>query len=167
MAAVYSHTSHGERLRAEDPTRDEELLARHYQPYAKAMTDLVGDRLAATGSAVILDVHSYASRPLPYELHGSDPRPAVCLGTDSFHTPPALLLAARAAFVQCGDVDVDTPFAGCYVPLRYYRREPAVAAMMVEIRRDTYMHEPGGAPTGGLTTVATALATLVDAASTK
>jgi N-formylglutamate deformylase len=35
----------------------------------------------------------------------------------------------------------------------------------VEIRRDTYMTEPGGPPHDGLTTVAARLAALVDAVS--
>jgi hypothetical protein len=34
---------------------------------------------------------------------------------------------------------------------------------MIEIRRDLYMVEPGGAPTAGLEAVAAALARLVDA----
>ena len=46
------------------------------------------------------------------------------------------------------------------MPLRYHRREPAVTALMVEIRRDTYMTEPGGPPHAGLEAVAAALAAL-------
>jgi hypothetical protein len=47
--------------------------------------------------------------------------------------------------------------------LAHYGREPAVTAIMVEIRRDIYMLEPGGEPTHGLEAVAAALARLVDA----
>jgi N-formylglutamate amidohydrolase len=71
-----------------------------------------------------------------------------------------LISAAKAAFV---DVALDTPFAGCYVPLDFYRREPAVTALMVEIRRDGYMIEPGGPPTDGLPVLAARLAALVNA----
>jgi N-formylglutamate deformylase len=160
MGAVYTHGYAGRRLRDDDPVRDEELLRAHYRPYAAAMTDLVAERLAATGRAVIVDVHSYPSVALPYELHGGGPRPPVCLGGDDFHTPPALAEAAFAGFERARD----TPFAGCYVPLRYYRREPAVSALMVELRRDTYLREPAGAPTPGLDRLARALADLVDVA---
>ena len=49
------------------------------------------------------------------------------------------------------------------MPLKHYHRDPAVTAIMVEIRRDTYMAEPGGPYTAGLDAVAAALARLIDA----
>jgi N-formylglutamate amidohydrolase len=161
MGAVYTCTSHGQRLRHDDDERDRALLARHYRPYAAGVSDLVDARLAATGRAVIVDLHSYPSRPLPYELHAGGPRPAICLGTDPFHTPPELIAAARAAFADFGDVELDTPFAGCYVPLKHYRRQPAVTGIMVEFRRDTYLDEPAGPPTGAIERVISALADLL------
>ncbi|MCL7430028.1 N-formylglutamate amidohydrolase [Streptomyces sp. YS415] len=162
MGAVYTRTTHRDVLRKEDGDH-EPLLARYFRPYAQAMSDAVAGRLAATGRAVIVDVHSYPSSPLPYELHGDGPRPAVCLGTDSFHTPPGLLAAACEAFAECGDVGLDSPFSGTYVPLEFHGTDPRVSALMVEIRRDTYMTEPGGAAGAGLPRLAAALARLVDA----
>ncbi|MBZ6104144.1 N-formylglutamate amidohydrolase [Streptomyces olivaceus] len=164
MGAIYTRTSHREALR-EDGTDPGPLIERYFRPYARAMTEAVADRLAATGRAVVLDVHSYPSEPLPYELHGGGPRPPVCLGTDGFHTPPALLAAAREAFAPCGETGLDSPFAGTYVPLDFYGRRAEVGALMVEIRRDTYMTEPGGPAGPGLPRLAAALAALVDAVS--
>jgi N-formylglutamate amidohydrolase len=129
------------------------------------MTDLVADRLAATGRAVVIDVHSYPSRALPYELHAAGPRPAVCLGTDEFHTPGWLLDAARAAFGECAEIALNTPFSGCYVPLRHHRSTSEVSALMLEIRRDTYLHEPAGPRTAGFRALAQALAVLIDRAT--
>lgn len=157
MGAVYTHGYAGRRLReAVEPG----LIEEHFHPYAEAMTDLVAERLEATGRAVIIDVHSYPAVALPYELHGDGPRPPICLGADDFHTPPELL-APFGSFATA----VNTPFAGCYVPLRYYGRERAVSAVMIEIRRDTYMIEPAGPPHDGLDAVAEALTALVDAVS--
>ncbi|MEV4281136.1 N-formylglutamate amidohydrolase [Actinoplanes xinjiangensis] len=160
MGPVYTHGHAGRRLRADDPARDAVLMESFFQPYAAAMTTLVEERLAATGQAVVLDVHSYPTVALPYELHGDGPRPPVCLGTDPYHTPQPLIAAARSVF---GETALNTPFAGCYVPLRHHHRDPAVRALMIEIRRDQYMIEPGGPPTGGLDRIARALAALVDA----
>ncbi|XIE81440.1 N-formylglutamate amidohydrolase [Streptomyces sp. SBR177] len=162
MGAVYTRTTHRAELRPAgfDPAP---LIARYFEPYAEAVTRAVDARLAATGRAVIVDVHSYPTAPLPYELHGDGPRPPVCLGTDAFHTPPALLAAARRAFAGFGGVGTDSPFAGTYVPLAHYRRDPRVSALMVEIRRDAYMSEPGGPAGPGARALGVALAALVDA----
>ncbi|MFI6562411.1 N-formylglutamate amidohydrolase [Streptomyces sp. NPDC050534] len=162
MGAVYTRTTHREALRP-TTTDPEPLIARYFRPYAHAMTEAVTDRLSATGRAVIIDVHSYPTTPLPYELHGTGPRPPVCLGTDAFHTPPELLAAAREAFAPCGQTALDSPFGGAYVPLGFYGKDTRVSALMVEIRRDTYMTEPGGPAGPGLTRPASALAALVDA----
>ncbi|MER6070209.1 N-formylglutamate amidohydrolase [Streptomyces sp. NPDC001817] len=162
MGAVYTRTTHRGELRPAD-TDPEPLLTRYFRPYARAMTEAVADRLAATGRAVVIDVHSYPTEPLPYELHGTGPRPPVCLGTDAFHTPPELVRAARKAFADCGETGLDSPFAGTYVPLEFHGADARVSALMVEIRRDTYMAEPGGAAGPGLDRLATALAALVEA----
>ncbi|MET9504885.1 N-formylglutamate amidohydrolase [Streptomyces sp. NPDC006622] len=164
MGAVYTRTTHRDVLRGED-SEAEPLIARYFRPYAAAMTDAVTERLAAVGRAVVIDVHSYPTAPLPYELHGGGPRPPVCLGTDAFHTPPELLTAARESFGEIGETGLDSPFGGAYVPLEYYGKDPRVSAVMVEIRRDTYMTEPGGPAGPGLPRLATALAELVDAVS--
>ncbi|QFQ96092.1 N-formylglutamate amidohydrolase [Streptomyces phaeolivaceus] len=178
MGAVYTRTTHGEVLRrAGDDGRPPEggrvpeggraLVDAYFHPYAAAMTDAVAERLAAVGRAVVVDVHSYPSESLPYELHGDGPRPPVCLGTDPFHTPAGLLAAAEEAFAGFGGTGVNSPFGGTYVPLRYYGRDPRVTALMIEIRRDVYMAEPGGAATGpGTAALADALARLVDVLTT-
>ncbi|MEU6345466.1 N-formylglutamate amidohydrolase [Streptomyces sp. NPDC046977] len=163
MGAVYTRTSQQAPLREDDALHEQVLLDTWFHPYAAAMTAAVQDRLDAAGRAVVIDVHSYPSAPLPYELHGDGPRPAVCLGTDAFHTPPWLTAAAREAFADCGDVGLDSPFSGTYVPLKHYRETPGVSALMVEIRRDVYMEEPGGAPHAGLDRVAGALTALISA----
>lgn len=164
MGAVYTHTTQRERLRSVgvDP---QPLLDRYFHPYAQAMTAAVDERLAATDRAVIIDVHSYPTTTLPYELHGAGPRPPICLGTDSFHTPPELLGRAEAAFADFGGTGLNSPFPGTYVPLKHYGTDPRVSALMIEIRRDVYMTEPGGPPGPGLTALASALAALVGAVS--
>jgi N-formylglutamate amidohydrolase len=165
MAAVYTRGTRGQRIRADDPAHRDELLAAYYAPWADAVADLVDARLAATGRAVLVDVHSYPSAPLPYELHADGPRPAVCLGTDPVHTPPALLAAAREAFARVGEVGTDSPFGGTYVPLRHHGRDPRVQSIMVELRRDGHLVEPAGPVTAGLAAAVAALAALVDAVS--
>ncbi|MFE1414854.1 N-formylglutamate amidohydrolase [Streptomyces sp. NPDC058746] len=163
MGAVYTRTTHRERLRP-DGFDGRPLVERWFHPYAEAMKRAVEDRLEAAGRAVIIDVHSYPTEPLPYELHGDGSRPPICLGTDPFHTPARLLAAAEKAFAGFGGTGLDSPFAGTYVPLEHYGKDDRVSALMVEIRRDVYMSEPGGPAGPGLVALAAALAELADAA---
>lgn len=143
MGAVYTRTSDLRLLRADDPDRDAALVRRYFDPYAAALADLVDDRLAAHGRCVVVDLHSYPALPLPYERHADDRRPPVCLGTDPVHTPAALVAAARAALAPVGDVVLDEPFRGTYVPLRHWGTERRVSSLMVELRRDTYAGADG------------------------
>ena len=72
--------------------------------------------------------------------------------------------AARAAFAG-NEATLDSPFAGTYVPLRYYGNDARVASIMIEIRRDQYMDEASVRPHDGLARVADALAGLCDRVS--
>lgn len=164
MGAVYTRTSHGRPLRRDDVSAARHLVRRWYEPYAEAVTALVDARLAAAGRVTIIDVHSYPSARLPYEIGGVR-RPSVCLGTDPSHTPGWLRTAAREAFGPCGDLAENTPFSGCYVPLKHYESDRRVTAVMAEIRRDIYLVEPGGTPTPGMATVIAALTQLIDSIS--
>lgn len=143
MGAVYRSTSALDVLRVPDPVRDENLLREYFHPYAAAFADLVDEVLAATGRCVIVDLHSFPSVALPYELDQDAPRPPVCIGTDEDHTPSWLGSVAAEAFGGLGrDVLLNTPFAGTYVPMRHYGLDLRVSSVMVEIRRDQYLCEP-------------------------
>jgi len=159
MGAVYTATSGRGVLLEQDSLRDAALVTRYFAPYAEALTHLVDQRIAATGRAVIIDLHSYPKAALPYELHAGTRRPEVCLGVDDFHTPDWLLSAAQSAFAGVGDVDM--PFAGTYVPLRHFSKDNRAVSVMIEIRRDTYMYEPGGEMHGGAGEVVKALTQVV------
>jgi N-formylglutamate deformylase len=138
MGAVYTKTSDGQRLRDPDPS----LIKKHFIPYATTFTELIDEVLEQHGKAVIIDVHSYPKEALPYELHKDGERPEICLGTDPFHTPPSLRQKAENAFAK-RSISENTPFSGCYVPLKHYGTRPEVSALMIEIRRDTYEGNDG------------------------
>ena len=139
MGAVYERTTTAAVLRSPTAAEREALIDDFYTPYSQAFAALVRDRLAAVGKVTIIDVHSYPIVELAYELHGGGPRPEVCIGTDACHTSPELALAATSALATAaptGDVGVNSPFLGSYVPLDQYEQNPAVESVMLEIRRD-------------------------------
>ena len=167
MGAVYTRTTMGERLRAPDAGRDQMLLARYFVPYAHALQELVGAFVDERGGALIVDLHSYPSRRLPYELHGEARRPEVCIGTHPVHTPARVRERVEEVAAAHGlSTDVDTVFRGTYVPERWYGLDPRVRSVMLELRRDTYLEERTATPHAGETAVRTfvtdVVATLAD-----
>lgn len=138
MGAVYTRTHDGNVLRQDDPEHERQLLDTYFFPYAQALTNLVADRLATTGRAVIIDLHSFPTARLPYEI-GDEHRPPLCIGTDPLHTPPSLEAAVVDAFRL--DTTINSPFSGCYVPLEYYGVDSRVESVMIELRRDQYLDE--------------------------
>jgi N-formylglutamate amidohydrolase len=116
QGAVYTRTTDGRPLREPDAAGRARLLAR-------------------------------ATEPLPSEPDRSGDRPDVCLGTDAFHTPPVLVERLGACLSAEGlRVAVDRPFAGSLVPRPWLGKDARVAAVMVEVRRGTYMDERTGDP---------------------
>ena len=151
MGAVYTKTSDGRALRHDGVGANrQELLSRYFDPYAEAMADQVSRMVDRIGHCLILDGHSFPSKPLPYELDQTSDRPHICLGTDSFHTSLKLVEAIEEL---CASERVtiarNRPFSGTYVPLRFFESDRRVAGIMIEIRRDLYMDETTGQPSDG------------------
>ena len=166
MGAVYTQTSGGTTLRAPDALAEAGLIARYFTPYASALARLVDERINACGAATIIDVHSFPSVALPYELHSDLDRPEICIGRDDTHTPQRLVDAAVEAFSGFGSVGINEPFIGTYVPLAHYGTDLRVRSIMLEVRRDLCMDESSGAPDeGALRALGAALARLVDSAA--
>jgi N-formylglutamate deformylase len=163
MGAVYTRTSGGLLLRDADEQAESALLTRFFTPYADALADLVDERLSATGRAVLVDVHSYPVQALPYELRQDARRPAVCVGVDVDHTPAALVDRVSRACAAIGQVVVNEPFSGSYIPLRHFGRDKRVTSVMVELRRDTYLRDDGSLDPAGARRISAALVAILGA----
>ncbi|MFM2182474.1 MAG: hypothetical protein RJB61_768 [Actinomycetota bacterium] len=163
MGAVYTQTSSRRPLRHADAERDALLLAEYFDPYASAVEALVERTVRRHGTCTIIDLHSYPSASLPYELRPTARRPGACIGTDRFHTPDLLRTATLAAFEGVkGGTLLDSPFSGTYVPARHFRQDPRVQSVMVELRRDLYLDDRGAVNDGCLSELATRVAALAD-----
>ena len=124
----------------------EELKKTYYDQHHKAFTDLVDKQLKSAEEALIIDCHSFPAKPWPYEINQTGNRPEICLGTDPFHTSTEIEVSLTNAFQKQGfEVDIDTPFCGSIVPMKFYKKDERVKSIMIEIRRDLYMDEKTGA----------------------
>ena len=139
MGAVYRKTSEGKNLRAEDFTNERVLLDSYFHPYAKALETLVSERFSAMGGVTIIDVHSYRPEQHENAVNHGERRPEICIGTDEIHTCNDLITAAQESFGIVGETFLNQPYAGTYVPLKFYGVEPLVQSIMMETRADTFV----------------------------
>ena len=155
MGMIYTRTAQGNRLRR--PLRPHEtrhLVAQYYEPHHRRLLAAAEDELAQYGRALIVDCHSFPSRPLPCDEDQSMPRPDVCIGTDSFHTPATLIQLFARTFQEIGyGVDIDRPYTGSMVPMAFCKQDLRVASIMIEVNRALYMDELSGTKTGRFATI--------------
>lgn len=169
MGVIYTRTSIGTPLRhAVEPAERERLLDTYYRPHHARLTDAVEARLQQAGACLIVDAHSFASNPLPYEVDQSPHRPDICLGTDDFHTPHSAMDWLADAFRSCGySVELNRPYSGSMVPMRHYRLDARVASVMIEINRGIYMDEETGRKSERFNEVRTHVARILEGLRTQ
>jgi N-formylglutamate amidohydrolase len=146
MGVIYTRTSGGRNLRHELPTDERDrLLNTYYYPHQQHVQDVVTDALAMHGKCLLIDAHSFSSKPLPHEPDQSPNRCDICIGTDDFHTPPGLVGLLRTGFEKRGFVvAVNQPFSGAFVPTCFYRENCQVSSVMIEVNRSLYIDEATG-----------------------
>lgn len=162
MGAVYLKTTTGKQLRPES-FNTSQLLETYFHPYSHALSELVDGALDRTGAALIIDVHSYRANQHQNAVNHGQRRPAMCIGTDEFHTPDWLTQLFRVEFSKTGDCYENEPYAGTYVPLKFYRKDSRVHSIMMETRADTYLDQSLKAH-GGLELLSGALASVISGA---
>lgn len=145
MGVIYENDAQMHPLYDRPLTEEERKLrlSKLYYPYHKQLTRLCEDALQRHGKALLLDLHSYSTRPLPCELHQKDPRPEICIGHNN---DPASLKVADKLTVNLLDagymVGVNQTFKGAITPNGL--DDPNLACVMIEIRKDQYLKSPDG-----------------------
>jgi len=92
MDAIYRSTSNKLKLRDLSSEKVGNLLRRYYDPYHALFNEKVTEILQKNGKCLIVDIHFYASRPLPYELNPGEPRPDICIGADTLTSGLKMIL---------------------------------------------------------------------------
>jgi len=140
MGVCYSQSSYGKPLRVVDKIEKEFILSTYYDTHHQQLSTQVTNELQTKGKSLIIDCHSFSNEILPHEE--SSIRPDICIGTDAFHTPMELLSYVYNYFADKGySVEINQPFAGTIVPLRYYRKDQNVKSIMIEINRKLYLDD--------------------------
>jgi N-formylglutamate amidohydrolase len=141
LGVLYECGHDGQRIRgAISPERRAYYIDRWYRPHHAALELAVNRALQTSGSALIIDCHSYPDIPLAVDLDQSRPRPDGCFGTSGIHTPSWLVDAGmRFAASQGWSFGIDRPYAGSIVPMQHYGKDARVLSIMVEVNRKRYM----------------------------
>ena len=148
MGAVYMRTSHGTTLRGSITNEQRQrLIEEFYRPHHARLDEAVTNELRERGKALLVDCHSFPSRPLPCDEDQTPGRPDFCIGTDGYHTSKALSNLVCATLQRSGcSVGVNRPYNGVLVPSSRYRVEGRVQAIMIEVNRSLYLNEHTGFP---------------------
>ncbi|MBU0494200.1 MAG: N-formylglutamate amidohydrolase [Chloroflexi bacterium] len=136
MGVIYTRTAIGAPLRT-PPTATERgtLLQRFYWPHHQAIEREVDALLAIFDHCLILDSHSFPSRPLPCELDQDPDRPDICLGTDAVLTLAPLVRRIETFCTARGlRTARNRPYRGTYVPHKHYRTDRRVSPVLIEVK---------------------------------
>jgi len=142
MGVLYVKSEKGKIIRKISRAQRSRYLNALYRPYFDQFNQLIENCLKKFGKCLILDCHSFPSRPGLYELDQRKDRPDICLGTDSFHTPLKLAKCLTANFNKSNfTVKKNSPFQGTMVPNKYYKISSNVHSLMIEINKKLYLDE--------------------------
>ena len=143
MGVLYERFDDGSLLRKVSPAFRSKIITNYYWKHHNALLEEVDKQLINGGSCLIVDCHSYPSKPLIRDLDQTAARPDFNIGTDKYHTPQKLIDASVAYFEQKGfSIGVDWPYKGTIVPLAHYQKNKKVYSIMLEVNRKLYLNEP-------------------------
>jgi N-formylglutamate deformylase len=143
MGVLYESCDDGSLLRKVSTALSSRIIRDYYWKHHNALLEEVNKQLKNDVSCLIVDCHSYPSKPLIRDLDQTAARPDFNIGTDKYHTPQKLIDASIAYFEQRGfSIGVDWPYKGAIVPLAHYQKNKRVHSIMLEVNRKLYLNEP-------------------------
>lgn len=144
MGALYEKMDDGSTLRTVTEPLRVHILSHFYWPHHEKLNQAVEHQLKTQGKALIIDCHSFPSKPLNCSLNNNSDRPDFNIGTDAYHTPGYLIEFSKTFFKEKGfSLGVDWPYSGSMVPMSHYKKNKNVSSIMLEINRALYLNEPG------------------------
>lgn len=143
MGVLYEKSDEGKRIRNITSDLRSKILNEYYWQHHNKFKNAVKEQIKLNGKCLIIDCHSYPSKPLKRDLDKNEKRPDFNIGTDSFHTDKKLVDFSNDFFKNRGfSLGVDWPYRGAIVPLDYYQKNKNVQSIMLEINRRLYLNEP-------------------------
>ncbi|SPF79315.1 hypothetical protein ALP8811_03256 [Aliiroseovarius pelagivivens] len=123
-------------------------LSAHWHPYHNTLRQLMDERQARFGQAILLDCHSMPHEALASLRRNSSDMPEIVLG-DRFGASAGaeIVDAVEAAFQNAGFRTArNMPFAGAFMAQHYGRPQVGRHVVQIEIDRALYMDEASITP---------------------
>mgnify|MGYP006277277861 FL=1 len=140
MGMLYHTTDSGLPMRRISASLRRMILNEYYRPHHKKLRSVVEAHLRRYSRATIIDCHSFPDTPLRRDSDLSPVRPDIDIGTDDFHTPKEYIDFSVHFFEKYGyTVEVNRPYSGTIVPVNFYRSDPRVNSIMIEVNRKLYL----------------------------
>ena len=98
LGVLYEKSDNGQVIREINPKLRAEILNNYYWPHHEKLNQAVNEQIKSNGKALIVDCHSFPSKPLNRDINQEKPRPDFNIGTDSFHTPDSLIEISKIFF---------------------------------------------------------------------
>lgn len=163
MGVVYTKGPYGETLRTTNENIREEIIEKYYKPHHKKLLEEVTRIIEEDDRCIIIDAHSFPSKPFPGEPNQNMKRPDFCIGTDKFHTPKTLVNNISNCIKEMGySIELNKPYAGTIVPLELYGKDKRVISVMIEVNRRLYMNETEQSPSEGYYATKKAIHKIID-----
>lgn len=152
MGVLYEKTDNGDVMRQVTPDLRARILNEFYHLHHRALTEAVQAQLDRTGTAMIVDCHSFPDVPFNRSLNTRRPRPDFNIGTDPHHTPKELIHILESFFREKGySVGIDWPYSGTITPMAFYQKNRSVHSVMLEVNRKLYLNPESNEKSGQYT----------------
>ncbi len=140
MGMLYEKLDSGKPLRTIDDTLRKNIYDKFYKVHHGNLSQATERQIKDHGKCVIVDCHSFSNTPFKRDIDQKMPRPQINIGTDRYHTSKKLLERSRQYFRNMDhSCEIDRPYSGSLVPLKYYSTDKRVESIMIEVNRDLYL----------------------------
>ena len=142
MGVAYTHGASGEILRDFNKHHRQDIIRQYYKPHHNQLLQMVKKIVREEGYCIIVDAHSFPSKPLPYEFDQNPDRADFCIGTDDIHTPDSLIQCITDYLTKKKyTVELNKPYSGTMIPSELYNKGIPIISVMIEVNRRLYMDE--------------------------
>jgi len=139
MGLAYTKTSMLEDLRR---LKYKDRILEIYDAYHSALDRLVEQKLLRYSRCLIIDCHSFPSKPRPYQIVTDYEHIDICIGFEDLHKDESAVEIFRDNFCKKGyAVEYNTPYLGSMVSNRHYGKDKRVKSVMIELNRRIYMDD--------------------------